>query len=287
MRFDRAKSFPHPVLRAGSSDYEEVEFQVTLELERTVQTTAVELEAVFDLSDPDLRDLVRQEQAEYALLVVCRQTRRRRELRSGARQLRHRFANGELGGEVELRPFLLATMDIPGFQARHWNQDYRGRTFNIKNGAVLAADAPHQSWIDVIDEGPIGSIFRVATSPDIEEGWAVRLEEDRIQIGMSKQNYDCLAKARAAAKSAEDWAYLMNGLYLPALIHVLAEADRLHADDILADRRWYSSLQSRLEQIGAPSLGSVTDDGRARDAQRLLANPFANLLSRLHRETEG
>lgn len=287
MRFDPAKSFPHPVLREGSSDYEGVEFQVSVELERTERTTAVALDAAFDLSDPDLLELVREEKAEYALLVVSPHTRLRKELRSGSDTLNETFEDGELGGEVELRPFLLATADIAGFQAEHWNRDYAGRRFNIRKGAVLAADTPYRSWVDMEDEGPIGSIFQLAVDEELDEGtWTVDLASDRIQVLVTKSDLRLLETVRARAKTASDWAYLMNGLYLPALVYALTEADRGDAEEVYGRRRWYSSLQARLEEIEAPPLGSSETADRARGAQRLLDLPFSRLLSRLRQDED-
>ena len=287
MRFDPAKSFPHPVLREGSSDYEGVEFQVSVELERTERTTAVALEAAFDLSDPDLLELVREERAEYALLVVSPHTRLRKELRSGSDTLKETFEDGELGGEVELRPFLLATADIPGFQAEHWNRDYAGRRFNIGKGAVLAADTPYRSWVDMEDEGPIGSMFQLAVDEELDEGtWTVDLASDRIQVLVTKSDLRLLETVRAQAKTASDWAYLMNGLYLPALVYALTEADRGDADEVYGRQRWYSSLQARLEEIEAQPLGSSETADRARGAQRLLDLPFSRLLSRLRQDED-
>ena len=287
MRFDPAKSFPHPVLREGSSDYEGVEFQVSVELERTERTTAVALEAAFDLSDPDLLELVRKEKAEYALLVVAPQTRLRKELRSGSDTLKETFEDGELGGEVELRPFLLATADIPSFQAEHWNRDYAGRRFNIRKGAVLAADTPYRSWVDMEDEGPIGSMFQLAVDEELDEGtWTVDLSSDRIQVLVTKSDLRLLETVRAQAKTGSDWAYLMNGLYLPALIYALTEADRGDAEEVYGRWRWYSSLQARLEEIEAQPLGSSETADRARGAQRLLDLPFSRLLSRLRQDED-
>ena len=264
-----------------------MEFQVSVELERTEQTTAVALEASFDLSDPELHELVRKEKAEYALLVVSPHTRLRKELRSGQDTLKETFEDGELGGEVELRPFLLATADIPGFQAEHWNDDYAGQVFDIKKGAVLAADTPYRSWVDVEDEGPIGSIFQLAVDEELEEGeWGVGLDSDRIQVLVTKSDSKLLETVRAQAKTASDWSYLMNGLYLPALVYALAEAGRSDAQQVYGERRWYSSLQARLEQIEAPSLESSNGADRARDAQRLLDLPFSKLLSRLRQDED-
>ena len=68
--------------------------------------------------------------------------------------------------------------------------------------------------------------------------------------------------------------YIMNAVYLPALVHVLQEAD--HDDDEdYSDCRWYRSLDTRLEDCERPQLGKGQD--RLDDAQRLLDQPFARL----------
>jgi len=286
MRFDPAKSFPHPVLREGSSDYEGVEFQVEIELHRTETTTAVALKATFDLSDEDLCKLVEEKKAEYALLLVSPRTRVRTELRSNSNKLTKTFEHGELGGEIELRPFLLATDNLTDFRAKCWHQDYEGQNFEIKRGAVLASDTPFRSFVDTEDEGSIGSIFQTSVGQQEEGTWSVALDDDRIRILLAKSDFDTFRIARARANSDSDWAYLMNGLYLTFLIYVLTEADRNDAEQIYESRRWYASLQARLEEIDAPSLGSSSSGDRLLDAQRLLNFPFSRLLLRLSREDD-
>ena len=70
MRFDPNKTYPYPVLRPGSSDYPHAEFEVELEEpERVRGTTALRIEAEFQLSDQALRNLVARGAAKYVLLV--------------------------------------------------------------------------------------------------------------------------------------------------------------------------------------------------------------------------
>ena len=60
MRFDPGKAYPHPVLRPPDvgDDYPNAEFQVEIEVNRSVGSTAVDVAAEFDLSDLDLLALV-------------------------------------------------------------------------------------------------------------------------------------------------------------------------------------------------------------------------------------
>ena len=282
MRFDPAKSFPHPVLRPGSSDYEEVEFQVDLNLDQTAGSTELVLDASFLMSDPDLLALVETERAEYAVLVECPQTHVRIDMRNCAKDMRKTFRDGVLAGQVDLLPFLIASQQISNFRGKHWNDEYAGRTFDLSAGAVLAADTPRRVWVDTLDEGPIGAIFCVKSDKSLEDGsWTGNMVGNRVEILVSRNDKARLDEARAAARSASDWAYIMNGIYLPALIWVLAEADKDSREQQFEEFRWHASLQARLQQIGAPALGAKNAEDRVRNAQSLLDNPFSRLLSRL------
>ena len=69
-------------------------------------------------------------------------------------------------------------------------------------------------------------------------------------------------------------AYLMNGIYLPALHQVLVEADS--ARDEYESRRWFRSLDTRLIERKLQPLGSERAN-RLDDAQRLLEDPFRSM----------
>ena len=82
MKWEETKSWPYPVLRPNSEDYEKAAFEVTVELARLPETTAVEVDAEFALGDTDLLGLVERGAAEYLLLVRCSTTHFRDEFRS-------------------------------------------------------------------------------------------------------------------------------------------------------------------------------------------------------------
>ena len=71
-----------------------------------------------------------------------------------------------------------------------------------------------------------------------------------------------------------DGQYLINGLYLPALIAVLMETD--YDAEAYSDFRWFSSLDQRLQAVGGKQLGAEGGE-RWIDAQRILDLPFARM----------
>ena len=67
---------------------------------------------------------------------------------------------------------------------------------------------------------------------------------------------------------------MINSIYLPALIHVLSEADQSERE--YSGYRWFSTLDQKLGELGCPPLGRGAPD-RLADAQKLLNSPLGRL----------
>ena len=277
MRFDPGKAWPHPVLRPPSygDDYPHAEFEVEIEVERTQGSTSVEVTAEFELSDPDLLRLVVDGAARYVLLIKASRTHFREMISSGEPQVERLFSGGGLFGHVEFAPFLVCTRELSNFRAEGWHRDFAGRTFDISSGSVLAEDVPKDYWVDTADEAPLGSIFGHKHRPDVPNGcWELELAEDRVWIVMSESDTELYTQARNCANKRPEGQYLMNGLYLPALISVLNEVDR-HVEDY-SEYRWFASLDHRLQAVECRQLGTPNAN-RWTDAQRILDMPFTKM----------
>ena len=114
MRFDPGKAWPHPVLRPSSygDDYPQGEFEVEIVVNRVKGSTAVEVYADFELSDPSLLQLVERDKARFALLVKAPTTHSRRLLQSNEPNIKQSFPAGELSGRAEFVPFLVCTQHL-------------------------------------------------------------------------------------------------------------------------------------------------------------------------------
>ena len=277
MKFDPAKAWPHPVLRPQryGDDYPDAEFEVEIEVKRAKGSTAIEVRADFQLSDPDLCSLISQGEAQFVLLVKASKTHFRQLLGSGEMKIEESFPAGALSGRVEFSPFLVCISHITQFKASGWHSDFAELTFDIPVGAVLAEDESKDYWVDTSDEAPLGSIFGHKRDPRLEDGfWKYEIAEDRVWIVMSGGDGARYEAAREQANGRPDGQYLMNGLYLPVLIAVLNHVDQ--DIDEYRDCRWYPSLDHRLEEVGCKPLGDGGSD-RHIDAQKLLDSPFLKM----------
>lgn len=278
MKFDPGKAWPHPVLRPPNvgDDYPEAEFQVEIEVQRAAGSTAVEVDATFDLSDDSLLRLIEVDCARYVLLIKAAKTHFRRLLEAKKPHIKESFRSGELSGRVEFMPLIVCTGELSHFHSDGWHPVFEGRTFDVPPGAVLAEDVPKDYWVDTANERPLGSIFGHKQNTGLPDSrWDLELAEDRIWIVMSPSDSARFEAARERSNGRLEGHYLMNGLYLPALVAVLNQVDQC-ADDYRDDCRWFASLDERLEAVGSSPLGSDSSN-RLIDAQKVLDSPFLKM----------
>lgn len=277
MKFDSGKVWPHPVLRPPScgDDYPRSAFEVEIEVDRVEGGLAITVQAEFILSDEYLSTLVEDCSASYVLLIRSSKTHYREIIKSSEPKIRKNYSAGALSGKVELLAFLIASHDIPKFQSESWHKDFDGLSFDIRAGSVLAEDFPKEYWIDTVEESPFGSIFEHRRRENYPDGtWELELESDRVGIVMSIKDSELYEMAREIANNQAQSQYLLNGLYLPALLSVLLEADR--NAEIYQEYRWFASLNDRLEKVECKHLASSNID-RLVDAQKILNNPFTKM----------
>ncbi len=209
------------------------------------------------------------------LLVRSPKTHYRKLLQSDQSNIEHSFHAGILAGRVEFAPFLICMKALSGFYSDGWHSDFAGMTFDIDSGSVLAEDVPKDYWIDTADETPLGSIFGHKTLPELPNGhWEYELAENYIWIIMSDDDGQQYEKVREQIADQPEGQYLMNGLYLPALIAVLNEIDQNSGE--YNNYRWFSSLDQRLESLGCQHLGAKGAN-RLVDAQKILNLPFLKM----------
>lgn len=278
MRFDSGKAWPHPVLRPRSvgDDYPDAEFEVEVQILGARGSTAIDVDATFELSDENLLQIIEDNCAKYVLLVKSPKTHFRRLLTAKDPHIRKSFRAGDLSGRVEFTPFLISTQVLPEFRANGWHSDFAGRTFQIPCGAVLAEDELQEYWIDTANEAPLGSIFGSRLQPRLQDGcWNFELAEDRIWILMSKNDTERFKKARHRVNNQPEAHYLMNGLYLPALTAVLYQVDQ-DVEEYRESHSWFGSLDERLAAVDCKPLGTPAIN-RLLDAQKVLEFPFPKM----------
>lgn len=275
MLHDSAKAWPHPVLHPHGDDYPDAEFEVDIDLRATKDGAMVRVEAVYRLSEQELLRLISREYAAYCLLVKATSTQYRRAFVGSSRQIEETFELGALAGRVRLSAYVVSTRELADFRADGWHSDFGTKTYVIPAGTVLAEDVPKEYWIDTADDRSLGSIIGHRAGRNVVEGyWRVEIDEKRIWIVMSHSDTDRYRELRDRVGQSSDGQYLMNGLYLPALVEALHRVDQGTED--YQEYRWFASLERRLEDVGGQVLGAKDAD-RVADAQKILEGPMLRM----------
>lgn len=273
MKFAENKAFPHPVLSKSSDDYIAREFQAAFKFAADAKTHQPILRVKCTLSDEALEGLLRAGQAEFAIETYCSQTFLRRIDKSREAEFQVAFERGGLHGRVELNAFVVCAAQVSAFRSPNFNLEFgAGAAFDLEPGDVLAVQAPVSYWWDVEQIRPIGTVFELVESSAPKPGsFVMSWEEDKIQIGMRKDDKDRFAAARM---TREKKPTLLMSVYFPALmetLRVMADPDVDHGD-----KKWCQAVQHKLGEKGL----ELSADKILSIAQELLGMPLNGIIPR-------
>ena len=276
MKYVGTKTWPWPVLRFDSKDYQRCEFQVEVTPRMVEGSTSVTFEADFALSDKAILREIAKHKACYTLLIGCSSTHYRDYRNSYEPRIVWSLDNGVLADRVEVTPFVTTTKELANFISDNWHSDYEGMKFSLDAGAVLAMEPPRVYWIQSGDESPARTVFR--TEEDDKQSpneWTCDLNAEYVVLKFNPEDYHRFKRARARAVADGTAEYIMNGVYLPALVIVLSEVDR--DADSYSHLRWFSALEDALARAGCSPIGDGGDSSRGVDAQKILGAPFGRM----------
>ena len=276
MKYVGTKTWPWPVLRHSSADYQRCEFQVEVTPRMVDGSASVTFEADFALSDRAILSAIAKRQACYTLLISCSSTHYRDHKRSYEPHIVWPFGNGVLADRVEVTPFVVTTKTIDDYFSDNWHSDYEGMKFTLPAGAVLAMEPPYGYWVQTGDESPARTVFKTEADDkqDLNE-WTFDLNGEYVVLRFNPEDYQRFKRARARAPADGTAEYIMNGVYLQALVCVLSEVDQ--DPDSYSDFRWFSALQDALARSGCSEMGGGGDLNRGADAQKILGSPFGRM----------
>lgn len=284
MKFSPAITYPHPVLCPSdvSDDYPRTTFEIVnrdnMVKVNELDSTAAKIFCQFQLNDNFVKSLINEEKAAYGLEVSCTRTLYRKSFSSQTPLIETEIPRGSLYGRVHIHAYIVATQDIPNFQGGDsWHEDYNNISFNIKKGALLAADMPFSYTAGNSPESEMSAIFMVDEKDSTEDHIEVFLDAEKVVIYMSqeaKRNYEKIEDLATRSPSAY---FLISGVFLPALMQTISIA-RLSPKDYF-ERRWFLAIDDKLTAYGMPNLEETTKYTALEEAQFLFEAPFVGLLN--------
>ena len=247
MKYEANKAFPHPVLRplwdgGGTADFPGYGFQTTVIPHVSTDGSHIELDVKFDVTQPDILSAVESNIAEFAILVYCPTTYYRQYVASTTGKMVAMIRSGDVDNKVEVRPSIVVKSSIERYSPQDLHPELAGRSFKVPTGGLLAQDYASDFPASREYLRPITSIFRIVPERNRQRGHLDIVVGDPVQILVSPGDNALLATAR---RSRSLQPYVMNAIYLPAVMSLLAETVRM-ADDDPGDK-WFTVVKYKLE----------------------------------------
>jgi hypothetical protein len=259
MQFDTLRAFPYPVLRPDIDDYTDGELQATVDF--ILQKDSVIADVSFALSIKEIGDLVNAGKAHYVVVLACRDTYFRKAISSNKPKFTETFKAGELRGEVQISPYIVASADISSYKCPLINSEFGSGPFHYEKGSLLAIDRPQTVYIGRDLFKPISSVFSLVRNETLQgPEWRLDLSGDKVVISVSGEIKEQIDRAKHRA-------VLINSIYFAAVMQCLAV---LKAEpEAYEGYRWSQVFMQKCHDLGL----SLEHDEYIL-AQKLMKLPF-------------
>lgn len=278
MKFDKNKAFPYPVLRPYSDDYVDVEFQATVEF--LVSKDKIKVNVGFAISSEEIAHEIENGNAEYVALISCRDTYYQYVLTSKNRLAMAEFDNGELRGEVKVRPYVAVTNKINSFKSQDINCEFGPGPFVFETGDILAQDETQVFYIDRDLFKPISSVFELVKKQEQSDGeWTIGFDEDHVQIEVSPKTKELIDNAR---NTKTNKVVLINSIYFAAVMEAIQKLKNPDSRQLYEDRKWAKVLLRQAHNKGL----DINSHDSYLIAERLMQQPMKLLEAYVFKGTE-
>ncbi len=280
----RYKMYPYPVLAYFLDDYKDKHaFDVKITQVKDGFNTKLVFEAT--LTNKELLGLVRSRKALFVCHLECSQTGFRKVIRTDRFSLSYVLSNREVKNIVQICPFIVATEDITSYSSTDFDDDYKGMTFDIEEGCILAVgqqvDADVSDSIDDLANTP--SIFSIVQNTDeaIQE-MKVDGNGDKIVIQLPFNDYYSYKSLSQNPK----FEPVLNALTIvPALVFVIEEMKQWNREEMNSREincGWFRSIKHVLsKEFNCDVESGLSDMDSMELAQKLIGSPLPSAFAEL------
>lgn len=244
MKFDKHKAFPYPVLRPGSDDYSDVEFQVMVEF--AISGNKVTANVLFANSCDEIVEQIDAGRAEYVCVISCRDTYIQRVIETKEHSVSLEFETGKLRGEVKVDPYVVVKEGIEGYVCPNINPEFGAGPFAFEPGDVLAQEETQIFFIDRDVFKPITSVFDLVKKDNLTEGlWTINFDDDHIMIEVSPKLKESIDDARNDNKNR---VILKNSIYFAAVMQAIQKLQ--DKEESFEERKWAKVFTDQAHNRG-------------------------------------
>jgi hypothetical protein len=270
MKFDPQKSFGYPVLRPGSEDYVQADFQsgISLSIDEKKEDQYV-ISYDIAIGVKEIGDLVKAGKAAAQIQLNCRTTFYGNVFAVSSLRGRIPIPSDSVRGELAISCYVTAKESISRFKSGKVNPEFGSALIRFPQNAVLACDTPAHYWVDREVFRNITSIFDWSKDPELAEGqWRLNLDGERVEIVVSPTQLDILTQAGVTKRNQ---AIIRNSVIFGAILEIV---NTLKGKNDYSERRWARNVLSKCASLGMV----LTESSDAVEiAQKLMARPLVAL----------
>ena len=270
-------TFPHPILGISDSIDSQFEFS-TLEIKSNADFYEVTVR--FSHDNYDLQNLISSEKAEYYCEVTCTNTVFRQIFTNKNKSITFKIPKKKVKGKVEFTCLLVATEDIANYSNANVHPDYRGYTFDIDKGDILAyfGESSFNANIQYEKLKAVSSFMEIVENGS-ETFTIIDLEKNKIEVQLPTDSYNLYCNDSISQE--EKFAPIFHSsIVLNALLIALYSFEKYTDND---DCTWAKTIKYRLQTDPQFKTLSIEDKENIPEiAQRLLGNPFERLIDGLN-----
>lgn len=132
----RNKYFPYPVIAEGNDSYTTATFTSDVDFEKDGYHIKLILRA--STNNDGINALIETKKASFVHHIECTQTCYRHAVITDDEETTFQIHQSKLNGTVQISTVIVANEDIKGYKNPDFSTDYKGFSFNIKRGCLLA-----------------------------------------------------------------------------------------------------------------------------------------------------
>jgi hypothetical protein len=267
MKISNLTRFPHPVLSVETGDFVDGAFSIDLTVEESLDVSQVAVLYSVTLSEPSLAEGVAQGRLGVGVLASCPDTYLSELVPLGLAPGKVSFEPGTLIGRVVLQPVIWAKGALSKFELPNTHPEFGTEYWTFEAGAVLGLGEERILNVGREKLAQVETIFSLVEAPTLSDNTlSLLLDAEKVQILVATNIYQKLNQMRGIANGPP---VLLNSVYLPAVMQVLAELTEEASG--YEGRRWHRVFTAKCDHLGiAPDMDKLWSD-----AQRILASPFA------------
>lgn len=272
-------NFTYPILCKYNDDYVGSEFTAGTMGAMEKSKRYSKIKTFVEITDPKINKFIDNGTAKIIMKVYCNSTKYRNifEIKRGIDEIV--LQNRDVNNRVELSTFIVITESINNYTNQNFNKDYKGKSFNLEKGSIIAIGKQEKIFIekDVNDLTKLNSIITICRDDTAEKSMSVDFSDEKIRIKLSAEEYETYSMY------SKHCVPIVNSMIIiPAIMYVLDEIAKEEQDESdYIDKKWYRVISKKAtELIGKNfTVEYIRNCGSFELVQKMFENPICDALN--------